>query len=91
LGVDAFEKTYLNGLISDGAPDWTYWVGGYDRGRDVQARELHELKFLRRGEDLSVIVHLFVPYCPRDAYQVIVGKLRPDVALPQGLEINFGM
>lgn len=85
LGVDAFEKTYLNDLISDGAPDWTYWVGGYDRGRDVCAREIHELRFVQRGDHLSVIVHLFVPYCPRDAYEVIVGQLRPGIQLPQSL------
>ncbi len=91
LGIDAFEKTYLNGLISDGAADWNYWVGGYDRGRDVQADELHELRFLRRGSDLSVIVHLFVPYCRREAYEVIVGQIRPDVAMPHNLdeEIQF--
>lgn len=85
LGVDAFEKTYLNDLISDGTPDWTYWVGGYDRGRDVCAREIHELRFLQRGDELSVIVHLFVPYCSRDAYEVIVGQLRPGIQLPQSL------
>jgi len=85
LGVDAFEETYLNDLISDGAPDWTYWVGGHDRGRVVQARELHKLSFLRRGEDLSVIVHLFVAYCPRDAYEVIVGRIRSGITLPQNL------
>jgi hypothetical protein len=88
LGVDAFEKTYLNDLISDGAPDWNYWVGGFDRGRDVHAQDLHELKLLGHGDDLSVIVHLFVAYCPRDAYEVIVGKLRRDIALPKALEID---
>jgi hypothetical protein len=68
------------------AEDWNYWVGGYDCGREVKASELHELRFLKRGDDLSVIVHLFVPYCPRYGYEVIVGRLRADVAIPPGLE-----
>jgi hypothetical protein len=86
LGTDAFEETYVTHLIADDAYDWNYWVGGYDRGRDVNARELHELRFLRRGNDLSVIVHLFVPYIPRYGYEVIVGRLRPGVEIPHVLE-----
>jgi len=86
LGVDAFEKTYVTHLVLNDAPDWNYWVGGYDRGRQVEARELHELRFLRRDQDLSVIVHLFVPYCPREGYEVVVGCLRSDVKIPEGLD-----
>jgi hypothetical protein len=85
LEIDAFEKAYVTHLISDDASDWNYWIGSYDRGRDVQARELHELRFLRRGADLSVIVHLFVPYCPRYAYEVIVGRLQSDAEIPEAL------
>lgn len=82
LGFDAFEELYVTHLIGADAEDWNYWVGGYDRGRDVPARELHELRFLRRGSELSVIVHLLVPYCPRYCYEVIVGRLRPDIEIP---------
>ena len=85
LGYDAFERTYVNQLIKDGAADWSYWVGGYDRGKEVTASRLHELKFLRRGEDVSVIVHLFVSYCPRDAYEVVIGRLRPGREIPPEL------
>jgi len=35
------------------AQDWNYWIGGYDCGRDVPPRELHELRFLRRGGVLA--------------------------------------
>ena len=42
LGIDAFENTYLSGLISDGAADWNYWVGGYDRGRFLLASSAAE-------------------------------------------------
>ncbi len=31
----------------------------------------------------KLIVHLFVPYCQRYGYEVIVGRLRADVQLPQ--------
>lgn len=95
LGIDALEEMYVTHLIDyeafDGEPvsdevmDWSYWIGGYDRGRDIRAHELHELRFLRRGDDLSVIVHLLVPYCARYAYEVIVGRLRPDVEIPREL------
>jgi hypothetical protein len=85
LGIDAFEQTYVSHLITDAAPDWNYWVGSYNRGRDIVAKDLHELKFLRRGPDLSVIVHLFVPYCPRYAYEVIVGRMREGVYVPVDL------
>ena len=85
LGINAFEQTYLNDLISCDSADWNYWVGGYDRGRDLGSQALHELRFLRRGDDLSVIVHLFVRYCPGDAYEVIVGQLRPEMELPENL------
>jgi hypothetical protein len=81
LGFDAFEELYVAHLIGAEAQDWNYWVGGYDRGPDVPPRELHELGFLRRGGDLSVIVHLLVPYCPRYCYEVIVGRLRPNVVI----------
>jgi hypothetical protein len=85
LGFGAFEELYVAHLIGADAQDWNYWVGGYDRGRDVPARELHELRFLRRGNELSVIVHLLVPYCPRYCYEVIVGRLRSDVEIPAEL------
>lgn len=85
LGLEAFEQTYVNHLVRAEASDWNYWLGGYDRGRPVEATALHELKFLRRGQELSTIVHLFVPYCPRDAYEIVVGRLRPDVEIPQHL------
>jgi hypothetical protein len=85
LGLGAFEELYVTHLIGADAEDWNYWVGGYDRGRDVPARELHELRFLRRGTELSVIVHLMVPYCPRYCYEVIVWRLRPDVVIPPDL------
>lgn len=86
LGLNAFEEMYVTHLASGEAKDWNYWVGGYDRGRDVAAHELHELRFLRRGNDLSVIVHLLVPYCPRYGYEVIVGRLRPNVGIPVELD-----
>lgn len=85
LGFDAFEETYVAHLVGSQAPDWNYWVGGYDRGRDIPTQELHELRFLLRGNDLSVIVHLLVPYCPRFAYEVIVGRLRPRIEIPEEL------
>ena len=85
LGMGAFEQTYVDHLILKDAPDWNYWVGCFDRGQNVLVHELHELRFLLRGPDLSTIVHLFVPYCPRFGYEVIVGRLRPDIQLPPGL------
>jgi hypothetical protein len=86
LGFDAFEEMYVTHLVTAESRDWNYWVGGYDRGRNVSAQELHELRFLRRGDDVSVIVHLLVPYCPRYAYEVVVGRLRPNIAIPVHLD-----
>jgi hypothetical protein len=85
LGHNAFEETYVNHLVKGHAPDWNYWVGGYERAGGSSDSTLHELKFLRRGDELSVIVHLFVPYCPNDAYEVVVGRLRPDQEIPPDL------
>lgn len=82
LGFDAFEELYVSHLVTAEAPDWNHWVGGHDRGRDVAATELHELRFIRRGNDLSVIVHLLVPYCPRYCYEVIVGRLCSGAVVP---------
>ena len=76
-GVAAFEEMYVTHLIDADAPDWNYWVGGYDWGHDLEDIDnLHRMHFLHRGRELSVIVHLFVRYCPRFAYEVIVGRLR---------------
>jgi hypothetical protein len=88
LGLDAFEQTYVNHLVRAEAADWHHWIGGYDRGRIVEPVTLHELRLLRRGQDLSTIVHLFVPYCPRDAYEVVVGRLRPGSELPPELQLK---
>jgi hypothetical protein len=85
LGFGAFEEMYVAHLVGDQAPDWNYWIGGRDRGCEISPRELHELRFLRRGDDLSVIVHLLVPYCPRFGYEVIVGRLRSETAIPREL------
>ncbi len=85
LGHSAFEKTFVNHLIRADASDWNYWVGGYPIGRPAGASELHELKLLRRERELSVVVHLFTPYCPSDAYEVVVGRLRPGVEIPAAL------
>lgn len=87
LGFDAFEELYVTHLMGADAQDWNYWVGGYGRGRDVPPGELHELRFLRRGSELSVIVHLLVPYCPRYCYEVIVGRLRANVEIPAQLDV----
>jgi hypothetical protein len=86
LGLGVFEETYVRHLVQGEASDWNYWVGGLDRRRAVAPAALHELKFLRRGDDLSVIVHLFVPFCPQHAYEVVVGRLRHDVTLRVELE-----
>lgn len=88
LGHDAFEKTYVNQLVKADALDWNYWVGGYHRTKQSSATTLHELKFLRRGGELSVIVHLFVPYCPYDAYEVVVGSLRPNIEIAPDLMLD---
>jgi hypothetical protein len=88
LGFGAFEETYVNHLVKAEAADWHHWVGGYDRRRIVEPVALHELKFLRRGQDLSTIVHLFIPYCPTDAYEVVVGRLRPGFDLPPELRLE---
>lgn len=88
LGLDAFEQTYVNHLVRAEAADWHHWVGGYDRGRIVEPATLHELKFRRRGQELSTIVHLFAPYCPRNAYEVVVGRLRPGFELPPELQLK---
>jgi hypothetical protein len=88
LGPDLFEECYITHLIDGNAPDWNYWIGSYDRGEDIAASELHELRFVRRGDDLSVVVHLLVPYCPRYAYEVIVGRLRSDAVLPPPLTLS---
>lgn len=76
FGRDAFAEFYVQHLIRHEAADWNRWVGGYDCGQDILLGSLHDLQFLRRGLDLSVIVHLFVPYCPRFAYEVVVGRLK---------------
>lgn len=76
FGRDAFAEFYVQHLIRQEAPDWNRWVGGYDCGQDILLGSLHDLRFLRRGPDVSVIVHLFVPYCPRFAYEVVVGRLK---------------
>jgi hypothetical protein len=86
LGFDAFDATYVTHLVRAEASDWNYWVGGFDSGKDIQSSKLHELKLLRRGDDLSVIVHLFVPYCRRNAYEIVVGRLRPGVRIPSELD-----
>jgi hypothetical protein len=86
LGINALEETYVAHLVLNDAPDWNYWIGGYKRCRRIDPGELHELRFLRRGDDLSVIVHLFVPYCPQDAYEVVVGRLRPGMKIPPALD-----
>jgi hypothetical protein len=85
LGHDAFAQTYVNHLVTGDAADWNYWVGGYHRAKGSRVPTLHEIKFLRRGSDLSVIVHLFVPYCQNDAYEIVVGRLRPSVEVAPDL------
>jgi hypothetical protein len=79
FGRDAFAEFYVQHLTRNEAPDWNRWVGGYDCGQDILLGSLHDLRFLRRGLDISVIVHLFVPYCPRFAYEVVVGRLKAAV------------
>jgi hypothetical protein len=88
LGHDAFEETYVDHLVKREAPDWNYWVGGYHRAKGSKILALHELKFVRRGSDLSIIIHLFVPYCPHDAYEVVVGRLRPNIEIAPGSTID---
>lgn len=85
LGLEAFEEAYVTHLVrGEDAPDWNYWVGGIPMTQSDSDTSLHKLRFLRRGDELSVIAHLFAPYCPRDAYEVIVGRLRPHALLPNG-------
>lgn len=82
LGSDVFEEFYLNHIIDGDAPDWNYWIGSYERPFTSPSDRLHELEFLRRGDELSVILHLLAPLTPRTAHEVIVGRLKPNVILP---------
>lgn len=89
MGLGAFEELYVASLITaESVDDWHYWVGGYERDPMAQTTELHQLGMIRRGNDLSVIVHLFAPYCPRYAYEVIVGRMRTTSNIPVHLEIR---
>jgi len=82
LGSDIFEEFYLTHIIDGDASDWNYWLGSCDRQRTSPPTQLHELDFLRRGEDLSVIVHLLAPFTARAAHEVIVGRLKQNVFFP---------
>jgi hypothetical protein len=85
LGKDSFEEFFPLHLVQAEAKDWGHWVGGYHRGRNIAPDTLHQLRFKRRSEVLSVIVHLFVPYFPGHAHEVVVGRLKPGVVLPADL------
>lgn len=82
IGLDSFEEFYVRHLIDGDAPDWNYWVGSCDRQRTSPPPHLHEIEFLRRGDDLSVVLHLLAPLTPRAAHEVIVGRLKPNVTVP---------
>lgn len=82
LGSDVFEEFYVTGLIDGDTRDWNYWIGSYDRQPQLPLIRLHELEFLRRGDELSVILHLLAPFTPNAAHEVIVGRLKPNVLLP---------
>jgi hypothetical protein len=63
LGVGVFEELYVAHLIDSDKDysDWNYWIGSYDRRVAYSSTQLHELEFLQRGDDLSVILHLLAP------------------------------
>jgi len=82
LGSDSFEEFYVTRLIDGDSADWNYWVGSYARQLTSPSTHLHELEFLRRGDELSVILHLLAPLTGGAAHEVIVGRLKPGVILP---------
>jgi hypothetical protein len=82
LGSDVFEEFYVRHLIDGDASDWNYWVGSYARQVTAPPTILHELEFLLRGNELSVILHLLAPLTSGAAHEVIVGRLKPNVILP---------
>jgi hypothetical protein len=88
LGIEVFEEFYVTRLIDGDATDWNYWVGSYDQRLTSTPNVLHELEFFRRGDDLSVILHLLAPLTQGAAHEVIVGRLKPNVDLPSASSIS---
>ena len=73
LGLDAFDGSEIRALLRGERDDTFNFVGGLSVPQHLTDRHLHKLYLRKRGDLLTVIVHLFAS-CKAGAYEVVVGK-----------------
>lgn len=75
LGVETFNGDDIRDLLSGGRNDTYNFVGGILRDERLTKRFLHSLYIRRRGDFITVVVHLFAS-CGMSPYEVVVGTTR---------------
>lgn len=79
-GEAYFDATDIRDLLLGNRADVYNFVGNTETPERLSSRELHSLYFRRRGEWLTVLVHLFAScYGPQNTnvctpYEVVVGR-----------------
>jgi hypothetical protein len=73
-GLDSFDSTEILQLLRSERDDCYNLVGGSLNGERLTSRVLHHLSIRRRGNLLTVIVHLFSSY-NAPPYEVVVGTI----------------
>jgi hypothetical protein len=73
----SFDETQIRDLLLGKRSDVYNFVGSVEKAEHLSSRHLHALYFRRRGEWLTVLVHLFASCSTEEKafpYEVVVGK-----------------
>jgi hypothetical protein len=65
----------IRDLLAGNRDDVYNFVGSWSKKQQLTKKYLHNLYFRERGENLTVLVHLFAS-CGMDPYEVVVGKIK---------------
>lgn len=76
FGLEAFDGREIRDLLMDKREDIYNFIGGISQPERLDADELHRFYIRRRGDLLTVIVHLFASI-DAPAYEVVLGRATP--------------
>ena len=72
-GIDRYSGSEIQQLVRGERDDYYNFVGGSVNGEFLSHTRLHHLEFRRRGDLMTVLVHLFSSY-HAPPYEVVIGQ-----------------
>jgi hypothetical protein len=73
LGIDGFDGSDIRDILMRRRDDTYNYVGGVSQPEALSHRHLHGLYLRKRGDLITVLVHVFAS-CKMSPYEIVVGR-----------------